>query len=212
MSLIERLDAIIRPHFVRPRGWVGRLAGWEMATRPSNRKRNRWAVELLDVQPDDQVLEIGFGPGVAVGDIARRATDGLVFGVDHSEVMVRQATARNRAAVREGRVELRRASVLELRTFNLVFDKVLVVNNFGMWPDPESRLMDLLDVVRPGGRVAIVSQPRGAGANAAATERAGLETAERLEEAGFVNLRRETLALRPPVVCVLADAPRELDE
>jgi hypothetical protein len=43
--------------FGHPCGLPGRLAGWEMALRPSNRKRNAWAVSLLDVQPSDRVLE-----------------------------------------------------------------------------------------------------------------------------------------------------------
>lgn len=195
--------------FHRPHGLGGRLAGWEMALRPSNRKRNRWAVGLLGVQPRDCVLEIGFGPGFAIRELARRASDGLVLGLDHSEVMVRQATARNRAAVEQGRVELRLASAVDLDDFSDTFDKVLAVNNFGMWPDPQLRLRELLGAVHPGGRVAIVSQPRSPGATAATTERIGRETAEQLQEAGFINVRREILPLRPPVVCVLAETPEE---
>jgi hypothetical protein len=49
--------------FVQPRGFAGRLVGWEMAMRRSNRKRNLWAVDLLEVRPTDCVLEIGFDPG-----------------------------------------------------------------------------------------------------------------------------------------------------
>ncbi|MFI7439401.1 hypothetical protein [Nonomuraea indica] len=69
---------------------------------PSNRERNIWAVSLLDVQPTDRVLEIGFGPGfgpgVAIAEFADRATRGHVFGIDHSQAMVRQAARRNAAA------------------------------------------------------------------------------------------------------------------
>jgi ubiquinone/menaquinone biosynthesis C-methylase UbiE len=164
-----------------------------MTLRPSNRKRNRWAVALLEVQPRDCVLEIGFGPGLAIRELARRATDGIVCGIDHSEVMVRQATARNRAAVKRGRVELRLASAVELEQFSDTFDKMLSVNNFGMWPDQEARLKELRRAMRRGGRVAIVSQPRGPGATAATTDRVGLEMAERLQGAGFVNVRRHSI-------------------
>ncbi|MBK5227765.1 MAG: methyltransferase domain-containing protein [Actinobacteria bacterium] len=209
MGVRKRLMAAIVFQFHRPHGLGGRLAGWEMALRPSNRKRNRWAVGLLGVQPRDCVLEIGFGPGFAIRELARRASDGLVLGLDHSEVMVRQATARNRAAVEQGRVELRLASAVDLDDFSDTFDKVLAVNNFGMWPDPQLRLRELLGAVHPGGRVAIVSQPRSPGATAATTERIGRETAEQLQEAGFINVRREILPLRPPVVCVLAETPEE---
>jgi ubiquinone/menaquinone biosynthesis C-methylase UbiE len=71
-----------------------------MAHRGSNRQRNLWVVSLLDVQPTDRVLEIGFGPGLAIAELARRATRGHIYGIDHSEVMVRQASKRNAAAIR----------------------------------------------------------------------------------------------------------------
>jgi SAM-dependent methyltransferase len=161
------------------------------------------------VQPQDHILEIGFGPGLAIRELARRATDGFVLGIDHSEVMVRQAAVRNRAAVEQGRVDLRLGSALDLRDFSEMFDKALAVNNFGMWPEPEARLKDLRGALRPGGRVAIVSQPRCLGASAETTECVGEETAGRLRDAGFISLQRETLNLRPPVACVL---PKLLSE
>jgi SAM-dependent methyltransferase len=207
MSARQRLFGAVMAQFVRPHGLAGRLAGWEMALRPSNRKRNRWAAALLEVQPEDHILEVGFGPGLAIRELARRATDGFVLGIEHSEVMVRQATIRNRAAVEQGRVELRLGSALDLRDFSEMFDKALAVNNFGMWPEPEARLKDLRGALRPGGRVAIVSQPRCPGATADTTRRVGQETTERLRDAGFISIQRETLNLRPPVTCVLAEAP-----
>jgi ubiquinone/menaquinone biosynthesis C-methylase UbiE len=192
---------------VRPRNFAGWLVGWEMALRSSNRKRNVWAVELLGVEPTDRVLEIGFGPGIAIRELSRRATHGLVCGVDHSEVMVRQARRRNRAAVRAGRVDLRRASAERLPAFEEPFEKVLVVNNMGMWRDSEERLKELRSLMRPGGRIAIVSQPRCPGATEETMVAAGREIAARLTGAGFTSIRSETLALKPPVVCVIGEVP-----
>src|SRR5271155_3379272 len=123
MSMRKQLGRRIVSQFMRPRGLAGRLAGWEMALRPSNRKRNAWAVSLMDVQASDRVLEIGFGPGIAVREIARRATRGHVVGIDRSEVMRAQAARRNAAAIRTGRASLTVASVDDLPTFDRPFDK-----------------------------------------------------------------------------------------
>src|SRR5215211_837603 len=119
-----------------PRGIAGRLTGWVMAHRRSNRQRNRWAVSLLDVQPSDRVLEIGFGPGVAIAELASRAPRGQVYGIDHSTVMVGQASRRNAAAIRAHRVLLAHASVEELPSFEDPLDAILAVNNVGFWPTP----------------------------------------------------------------------------
>ena len=197
------LETVVR-QFHRPTGFAGRAAGWVMATRGSNRKRNVWAVGLLDVQPDDRVLEIGFGPGVAIAELARRTPRGLVCGIDHSEVMVRQATRRNAAAARAGRVDLRLGSVAQLPADVEPFDKVLAVNNAMMWDDPVQRLRDLRALMRPGGRIAIALQPRGPGASDETADRAAVEISEQLTTAGFSDLRVETLDLQPTrVVCVL---------
>jgi SAM-dependent methyltransferase len=203
----QKLASAIRSQFMRPRSFAGWLVGWEMARRSSNRKRNVWAVELLGVEPTDRVRQIGFAPGIAIRELSRRAPHGLVCGVDHSEVMVRQATKRNRESVRAGRVDLRCASAEHLPAIEEPFDKILAVNNMGMWREPDERLKELLSLMRPGGRIAIVSQPRWPGATAQTTVAAGREIAARLTEAGFTRIRSETLALKPPVVCVIGEVP-----
>jgi SAM-dependent methyltransferase len=207
MNWKQKLAMAIRSQFMRPHGFAGWLVGWEMALRSSNRQRNVWAVGLLGVEPTDRVLEIGFGPGIAIRELSRRATHGLVCGVDHSEVMVRQATRRNAEAVRAGRVDLRCGSAEHLPAFAEPFDKVLAVNNMGMWREPDEGLKALHRLMRPGGRIAIVSQPRCPGATAETTAAAGREIAARLTAAGFMGIRSDTLALKPPVICVLGEVP-----
>jgi SAM-dependent methyltransferase len=207
MNWRQKLTTAIQSQFRRPHGFAGWLAGWEMALRSSNRQRNMWAVGLLGVEPTDRILEIGFGPGIAIRELSRRATHGLVCGVDHSAVMVRQATRRNAAAVHAGRVDLRLGTAEHLPAFAEPFDKVLAVNNMGMWREPDERLKALHRLMRPGGRIAIVSQPRCPGATAETTVAAGREIAARLTAAGFMGIRSDTLALKPPVVCLIREVP-----
>jgi hypothetical protein len=115
MAVKRAVIAAVVGQFGHPRGTAGRVAGWVMAHRPSNRRRNRWVVSLLEVQPTDRVLEIGVGPGLAIAELSRRVGDqGRVYGIDHSEVMLRQATRHNASAIAAGRVSLSRASVDQL--------------------------------------------------------------------------------------------------
>ena len=164
MNLTTRIIRRVRAQFARPTGVSGRVVGWIMASRASNRRRNVWTVSLLDVQRHDRVLEIGFGPGIAVREISRLAVEGYVCGLDHSEEMLRQATRRNAAAIRTGRVDLRLGSVDCLPVFAEPFDKVLAVNAIMFWDQTIDRLEELRRVMRPGGRIAIAHQPRGPGA------------------------------------------------
>src|SRR5258705_6239497 len=94
----------------KPTGLLGRVAGWTLAHRPSNIERNRWTVDLLQVREDDHVLEIGFGPGLAIERVARLAPRGRVVGIDHSALMVEQASRRHRSAIDAGIVSVRQGS------------------------------------------------------------------------------------------------------
>jgi SAM-dependent methyltransferase len=195
-------DVIGQAH--HPRGAAGRVTGWMFAHRPSNRQRNRWVVSLLAVRPADRVLEIGFGPGVAIAELAR-AGAGHVYGIDHSDVMLRQASRRNAAAIRAGRVTLINAPVDQLPpAVDGPFDAILAVNSHGFWPAPAHRLGELRQRLAPGGRIAIVSQPRCPGGTADTSRSAASHIEELLRSAGFTRMSTETLPLSPPVICVLA--------
>jgi len=85
--------------FRKPQGPLGQVAGFIMATRPSNRERNAWTVGLLRLEPGHTVLEIGCGPGLALKACAAQVTSGRVVGIDHSEAMVRQARRRLHAEI-----------------------------------------------------------------------------------------------------------------
>jgi SAM-dependent methyltransferase len=203
----QRLVRTVVLQFRDPTGSGGHVAGWVMGRRPSNVQRNRWAVSLLDVAPTDRVLELGCGPGVALASLAARAARGLVVGVDHSAVMIRQARRRNAAAVAAGLVRLIHAPVERLHVPGGPFDAALAVNTVGFWPEPTVQLRDVGRVLRPGGRIALVSQPRCPGATAATSAAATDGLAAMLLQAGFEQLRFETLQLDPPAACILATWP-----
>jgi SAM-dependent methyltransferase len=207
LAAVYALDHDVIGQAHHPRGAAGRVTAWEMAHRPSNRARSAWVVSLLGVQPASRVLEIGFGPGLAVAELVRVGA-GHVYGIDHSGVMLRQASRRNAAAIRAGRVTLMRASVDQLPpALDGPFDAIIAVNSLGFWPAPAERLAQLRGRLAPGGRIAIASQPRCPGATADTSRSAGREIEDLLREAGFTHLSTQTLCLSPPVACVLAGSP-----
>ncbi len=79
--------------FGNPSGPLGRLAGHVMAAKADSRTRGRWTVDLLELEPAEHVLELGYGPGVVTGWLCDEVPDGHVVGVDRSATMRDQAAA-----------------------------------------------------------------------------------------------------------------------
>jgi SAM-dependent methyltransferase len=130
-------------------GRGGRLAATVMATL--NRDMERAATDELDVQSHHRVLSIGFGPGVGLAELARRLPGGCAVGIDPSRTMVEVAARRNRAAIRGGRVEVRRAGAEAIPWPAGAFDTVLAVNSIQLWRPLEAGVDEVARVLRPGG-------------------------------------------------------------
>jgi SAM-dependent methyltransferase len=198
------LRKIITRQFEHPEGILGRVVGYILATRGSNLLRNRWTVDLLAPSGDERVLEIGFGPGVAL-ELCLSAAPGVrAVGIDHSALMIAKAARRNRAAVKSGRLKLYEGSVDALPASAPEFDKAFSNNVIQFVDDQQGFLANIAAHLRPGGALVTTYQPR----HARATRTDALKMVERLTEiysrCGFEELRWEELDLRPaPAVCVL---------
>ena len=147
------LESTFMRMFGRPTGMLGKLGGIIMAR--VNAPFARGVIRLLDVQPRDKVLEIGFGPGVGIQLLAKSAPEGRVEGVDSSREMVEQATARNAEAIERGVVDLRHGSVEKLPFEDSTFDAVVAINSMQVWPDAVAGLREMRRVMTPGGSIAL---------------------------------------------------------
>ena len=188
--MIERFNA----QFAHPEGWAGHFVGMILALK--NRERNAWTISMLDIKPNDQVLEIGFGPGQAIQEAEKLTPNGFVAGVDLSAVMVEQASKRNAMAIRSGRVLLQKGGESPLPFEDNKFNKVFAVNSMQFWSNPMAGLQEVRRVLKPGGRVVITIQPMWAKTEEE-VQRVGETLTSQLKQTGFEQVRLETRQIRP---------------
>jgi len=187
--------------FGHPRGPLGRLGGVIMAR--STRQRNAWTLSLLDIEQDDRILEVGFGPGALIQVLAARATKGVVAGVDLSPVMLQQASRRNAQAIRDGRVRLQLGSALALPFEDASFDTALSANSLPFWPDQEAGMKEMWRVLKPGGVIAIILQPHWARTESE-VKQIGAGVVALLPKIGFSQARLEFKSMKPIAsICAL---------
>jgi SAM-dependent methyltransferase len=121
-------------------------------------KTNDAALDLLIPRPDEDVLEIGFGPGRSLGLIVERGA--RATGVEVSEEMVRLAGRRNSKLVRTGDLMLLRADGVALPVQDDSQDAVLSVHNLYFWPEPQATIAEIARVLRPEGRLLLAFRGR----------------------------------------------------
>ena len=116
--------------------------------------RIKWAVDLMDPQPSDSVLEIGCGPGAAAELICERLETGKLFAIDRSESGVDRTKRRNHTYVEAGRLTVRQIDLATLRVPVKRLNKVFAFNVNLFWVRDCTDEMALLhERVVPGGAV-----------------------------------------------------------
>ncbi len=158
--------------------------------------RSEWAVSVVDPAPDDRIVELGCGPGVAAALVCARLTTGHLTVVDRSPVAVARAAARNAAHIAAGRLTVVQSDVEGLVLPPASATKVFSVNVNVFWTrDPAGELAVLSEILRPGGWLFVLygGGPTGAGRVtapiAAALRETGFEAVERVFSADGIGVR-----------------------
>lgn len=90
-------------------------------------ERLKSIVEEMRVQPDDVVLEIGCGHGVAATYVCERLRGGRLVAIDRSKKMIAAAVRRNTEYIASGKAEFHVADFLNFDPGVRKFDKILAV-------------------------------------------------------------------------------------
>jgi ubiquinone/menaquinone biosynthesis C-methylase UbiE len=125
-------------------------------------ERLRAVVEELQIGPNDRVLEVGCGHGVAATFVCERLEGGHLIAVDRSSKMIEAASRRNAAYIEAGKAEFLVATLEDLDLGDRRFDKILAVR-VGLfhhepararriverWPAPRGTFLAVFDAPPP---------------------------------------------------------------
>jgi len=190
------LQQVIIKQFGKPTGTIGRFVGWLLSFK--NNDRVNWTFEKLRLRPNDTLLEIGYGPGVTLNKVADNLTLGFVAGIDHSEIMLGQASRRNKIHIEKGKAKLQCGTVWDLEYPENYFDTIYGSNVHFFWKNPAKEFKHLVPFLKPGGRLVMVFQPR-----LVKTEikEVANETKIQYEQAGLTNIEIDFKKMSP-VTCI----------
>lgn len=173
-----------------------------MVNRSRATERLVWAVETLAVEPNDRLLEIGCGHGVAVSLVYKRLDGGAITAIDRSRKMVEMATWRNADHVASGAASFQTATPLDADLGGARFDKIFAVNVGMFWRRPVRELTMLREHLASAGRHFLFHEPP----PGSTTRPIAKPVPALLEESGFVvaEILEQDLE-RTRVECVVAE-------
>lgn len=154
-------------------------------------------IDWLDIPNGGVALDVGSGPGNVTASLARAAgPDGLALGVDISEPMLARAVS----AEAGPNVGFLRADAQQLPFRDESFDAATSLAVLQLIPDPTAALSEIVRVLKPGGRVAIMVPTAGRGGeflkwlpNGGVHFFAEDELGDTFEDLGLVGVRTKTL-------------------
>jgi len=106
----------------KPTGFWGRIAARLMAY--GHRPVYKNMATILNLQPEDDLLEIGFGSGIFLKSYASHVCS--IAGLEYSEDMVKLASRYNRKRIEAGTAELRHGDAAQLPWEDEKFSAVAV--------------------------------------------------------------------------------------
>jgi demethylmenaquinone methyltransferase/2-methoxy-6-polyprenyl-1,4-benzoquinol methylase len=199
-----------------------KLSKWyDLLTGESEKKYQDIGLRMLNVQPGETALEIGFGTGQALLSLARSVGEaGKVYGLDISEGMLNATRIRARKAGRADRIELSCGDAVSMSYPNGSFDAVFLCFTLELFDTPEIPLVlrECQRVLRQEGRVCVVAMSKKGKANLMTKlyhwghqkipnyiDCRPIYAQEALEEAGFVVAELKVMSMWGlPVEIVLA--------
>lgn len=142
----------------KPTGEAGREVA--KALNDSNRGLYDLSFEMVDLKPNQQILEIGFGNGTHFPEYFKLEPEISVAGVDFSDDMCQEAKTQNQGLIHSGKLSIHCAETSSLPFPDASFDLVIAINVIYFLDPPEVHLKEIYRILKTGGSFLIGFRPR----------------------------------------------------
>lgn len=105
--------------------------------------RIKWALELLRIEKDSNIFEIGCGSGIAAQRICPVLGRGSYMGIDRSPAAIKASLARNAAYAKAGRAMFIEGAFNAQDREPALFDRIFAVNVNAFWAGEGAEVLDV---------------------------------------------------------------------
>ncbi|ANC77611.1 hypothetical protein ABE65_012720 [Fictibacillus phosphorivorans] len=153
MKFLTSIKEYVNQNYQTPKGLIGTYIVEKMVRQ--HKPETDWTIDLLELQDQDHVLELGCGAGYAIQIISERYLVQEIVGIDFSATAIRSATTRNKKTVNKERTKLIQANFNALPFPDKMFNKVFSIQTVYFWDEIDIIVSEIYRVLKPGGMVVI---------------------------------------------------------
>jgi len=152
------MERVLRPKEQARRSY-NFLSRWYDLFTSSEKRITKLGIQLLDLQPNESILEIGCGTGHELVEFAKKIKEGNIIAVDISEEMIKVARKRFQIKVQKRSVELCQGDGVFLPFADQRFDAAFLSFTLELFDAPEiiQVLNECRRILKSEGRIGIVS-------------------------------------------------------
>ena len=152
------MERVLRPKEQARRSY-NFLSRWYDLFTSSEKKITRVGIQMLDLQPNESILEIGCGTGHELVEFSKNIQGGSIVAVDISEEMIKVARKRFQTKVQKRSVGLCQGDGVFLPLANEQFDAAFLSFTMELFDTPEiiRVLNECRRILKSDGRIGIVS-------------------------------------------------------
>lgn len=138
----------VAEQFGKPTGIGGIISTFIM--NRMNQVQYKSVVLNMNCSQKNKVLDIGFGNGYLINLLAMK-DEGDFYGIEISDDMLKTGCKRNSELIKQGKIHLKKGTVMDIPFENSFFDKVYTVNTVYFWENLDKSLSEIKRVLKPNG-------------------------------------------------------------
>ena len=147
--MINKFIKYVGNNFGNPNGIGGKITTKIMNI--INKNQYKVILENIRLEPNNNVLDIGFGNGYLIDKLFKKNIPINIYGIEISNDMLKNVSQKNKQIIKEGKLKLFLEDICKTSLEENTFDKIYAVNTIYFWNELEKSFSEIKRILRQNG-------------------------------------------------------------
>jgi ubiquinone/menaquinone biosynthesis C-methylase UbiE len=147
--MISSFIKYVGRNFGNPDGFGGKIATKIMNI--INQKQYKAVLKNIHLEPDNVILDIGFGNGYLIKKLFEQNIPVKIYGIEISNDMINKVTVKNKWNIENGKLKLLLENINKTSFEENIFDKIYTVNTIYFWNELDKSFSEIKRILKPDG-------------------------------------------------------------